>query len=289
MAKVVPCKLEISSNPMMFDGVVDSGMRLLGPLAVKRECLRIARSRLGFFWSDVVRVHEGNAAPLAENARLREQIVVLMREAQIPDRHDVLVETRPGRTKKVDEATGFRKDFERYLWIDDGFATARMTYEARLSEYALFETKLAEEERREMLERERALEDLRRKRKEDVEFAKLSAKYGVESCEDWVELADELAKRDQRLDLALAMRRTRANSGDGNYLVRDALRRFVVNSTQDKEIAISVLDALLVDDGLDGRVWRDCKWNYNELLASVGDDDLAHDFGLVMERDSNVS
>ena len=67
----------------------------------------------------------------------------------------------------------------------------------------------------------------------------------------------------------------RGDGSEGPYGVRDAIGRFTRVTDEDKEIANDVISCM--HDFCDGRVFRDTTWNYDRIMASVADQQLATD------------
>jgi hypothetical protein len=84
------------------------------------------------------------------------------------------------------------------------------------------------------------------------------------------EVLEDLRKRDQYLDLAIAGMATRGDWSERYYRVQDAFNRFKINDDRDKEIAADIMGCLGGEsDFRDGRVFRDTNWNYDKLLTLV--------------------
>jgi hypothetical protein len=120
------------------------------------------------------------------------------------------------------------------------------------------------------------------KRKADMELAAILLRYQLPLESSWSDVLEHLRGKDQRIDLAVAMRQTRGDWSDGCYRVTDAIRRFTIRTDEDKEIAADVLGCT-AEFG-DGRVFRDTAWSYDALFASVADRQLAADAQTALER-----
>jgi len=223
-----------------------------------------------------VEAHERNIPALAHNLALRERIVGMMKAAGIPDswsERDTSSRARYPKNKTV--AAGYLGDLAKHVVIADGFAYATSTYESLKTRYQAYAEEAGKEAER--LERERAAEADRQKeeRRKNLALASVILRYGLAEDADWPEILEQLCAKDQRLDLAVAMQQTRADWSEGPDRVSNALDRFVIETTEDKDIANDVLRCL---DGFDdGRVFRDTTWNYDRLFASVSDQQLAAD------------
>lgn len=84
------------------------------------------------------------------------------------------------------------------------------------------------------------------------------------------QVKEKLLASDKYLDLAAAGIETRCDWSDGCWRVRNALGRFSVADARDQEIYEEWQE--LCDDFEDGRVFRDCKWNYDRVMELVTPD-----------------
>ncbi len=116
---------------------------------------------------------------------------------------------------------------------------------------------------------ERAREIEAAKTKRVVVVTKIAIQLGLEPENYNVSnLEDVLRAKDKYLDLSIAMSNTRGDWSDGPWEVSEALSRFhSVGDGNDFAIAKDVSGYL--EDFEDGRVFRDCEWNYGRLLELV--------------------
>lgn len=221
-----------------------------------------------------VQGHEANLPILARNKEYRDQIVALMKEAGVPDsftERDHKSRSRYIKTVRVD--AGYLGDLRRFLPITDGFESSHYpVMKQRYDEYAVQAEKLeADEQMKRLREAEAAAE----RRKADLALAGMILRYQLPEDSTWGSALGALRSKDQRLDLAVAMQQTRGDWSDGAYRVSDALGRFTIHTDEDKAIATDTVSHLREFE--DGRVFRDCEWNYGRLFASAADQQLAAD------------
>ncbi len=115
-----------------------------------------------------------------------------------------------------------------------------------------------------------------------MELAGVLLRYELPIESSWSDVLDHLCGKDQRLNLAVAMQRTRGDWSEGPYRVSNALGNFRIETNEDKDIAADVATCLY--DFSDGRVFRDTTWNYTRLFASVTDQQLAADCQKAMQH-----
>lgn len=88
------------------------------------------------------------------------------------------------------------------------------------------------------------------------------------------ELVDLVADKNNALSLADAMRKTRGNWNDGCSIVEHSL--FAPTNEEEKEMISCVQEAIeSFHDCQDGRVFRDCEWNYDQIYLYVEKTDPA--------------
>ncbi|UEM08624.1 hypothetical protein J4G43_028105 [Bradyrhizobium barranii subsp. barranii] len=228
-----------------------------------------------------VEAHERNAAAIENNKLVRADIEIFMSKVGMPKSF----QTKNPRSfrRTITNEAGYIGDIKRSVPIDDGFASATVTYNGLKVKYDAF---AAEAARADDIAREAAEAEEQRKRAErleNIEFAKIILRYGMKDDAEWSDVLKELRGRDKRLDLALAMEDTRGDWSEGFYRVRYAIDRFKLETDQDKEILADILP-LLSGDEEDGRVFRDTTWNYNALYQLVEDKQLVTDARLARQK-----
>jgi hypothetical protein len=230
-----------------------------------------------------VATHEGNLPAIEANKAVHDRVAALMAEIGMPIKFTERDQNSRARMPKaITRQAGYLSDLAREAKLDDGFANATQTYHRLLQDYKAFaeraEREQATKDREAAMEQERLIE----RRKADMELAGILLRYELPINSTWDDVLDALRKRNQRLDLAIAMQQTRGDWSDGAYRVSDALGRFTIETTEDKDIANDVLVGL--EDFCDGRVFRDMRWSYDALFASVPDRQLAADVQLAASR-----
>jgi hypothetical protein len=227
--------------------------------------------------------HEANLPKLAINEQVVAQVSALMDSIGMPKRWSERdLKSRARYPKSVTHDAGYLTDLRREARTTDGFDHATSTYERLRKDYHAYAEQAKRETEQQRAAEEREREAVIERRKADMELAALLVRYALPPESDWDDVLEALRGRDQRLDLAVAMQQTRGDWSEGPYRVRNALGRFQITSTEDKDIANDVLACL--DDFEDGRVFRDTTWNYGRLFAEAADAQLATDIQLCCQR-----
>lgn len=242
-----------------------------------------ALRKLDEAWSKDQETHAANLAAIENNKALRIRVGSLMDAIGMPVKY---TRPKPGSRswppKRETVEAGYLTDIKREIPIDDGFekATAgaieRRTRFQKFLDDALAEHDLAQQAAAQAEERRRAA------LRANVELAQIVIRHGLPPETDWNEALEALRPKDQRLDLAAAMYLTRGDWSEGAYRVGDALRRFKIEDDTDKNIATDVVSHM--EDFEDGRVFRDCEWNYGRLFAEARDPQLAADIQACLDR-----
>lgn len=67
------------------------------------------------------------------------------------------------------------------------------------------------------------------------------------------------------INLIIAMIKNRSDWSEGYRYVRDALKDFKIEDAVDQKVYDELIEIVSNDECPDGRVFRDCHHNYNEL------------------------
>lgn len=222
--------------------------------------------------------HEKNMPAIEANKAIRERVTALMEEIGMPVTRKVRDgnRTRYGIPKMKTIDAGYIEDLRVHVPIDDGFATATAIYHSLKAKYDAYADEAEKEAERAKAVAAEAEERRKAERRANLELAEIILRYDLDRDSEWSDVLDALRKRDQRLDLAVAMKQTRGDWSGGFYRVSDAIGRFKIETDEDKSIANEIV-SLLHDDHDDGRVFRDCAWSYDRLFASASDRQLAAD------------
>lgn len=243
-----------------------------------KRIAEIAMQRLEEARAKDVAIHEANMPAIEANKVVHESIVSLMTNAGIPKswrERDTKSRAYIPKSKEVE--AGYLSDLRNFCVTDDGFAAATLTYENLKRRYEEYASKAESAEKEAVAAREREAAAAIERRKADLDLCRIILSHGLPEMSGWDDVLDALRKKDKRLDLAVAMRLTRGDWSEGYYRVHDAIRRFTIRDDTDKEIINDVLETARDDDFVDGRVFRDCAWNYGRLFEQAEDRQLVAD------------
>lgn len=130
----------------------------------------------------------------------------------------------------------------------------------------LHECDVRESDAKKAAEMEQRMIEQDRKRKErDATVAVLGSKYGLPLTVEYNEVLAAILEKDKYLRLAHWMERNREDWNDGSHYADIGLRTFAVETDQDREVYRDI-DGYITDWEGDGRIFRDCEWNYSRLF-----------------------
>lgn len=248
----------------------------------QKRVAEFALQQLEAAWKADVDAHGRNEAAIANNKALQERIMAFMDEIGMPRTRKVQCGTRYGMPKYKTVDAGYIEDMRANIKVYDNFELAEQTYNRLKTAYDKYLAEAVAEEEKAQAAVKRAEEVEKQRRLDNIQFAKIILRYNLPEDSTPGEVLEALRKKDQRLDLAVAMQQTRSDWRDGFWRVSDALDRFKIHDDEDKEIAACVIEAMRDCD--DGRVFRDCAWSYTRLFNSAADEQLAADIQFVMSK-----
>ena len=136
-------------------------------------------------------------------------------------------------------------------------------------------------------EEEEKKEKERKEKERNKKLALLLAKYDLDLDCDWNDLLDEVINKNKYLRLAYYLEKNRNDWSDGCWYAENGLSRFDIETEVDKEIYNNI--NYYIENWhtyMDGRCFRDCKYNYSELYSMVAEQepDLYKDFQVIIEN-----
>jgi len=219
-------------------------------------------------------IHEKNSEALAINNEIAKQYREYVTAIGIPKEYKERdTKSRARYPKWIDHYSGWVHDISRFIITDDGYDSQMRTYNDLKQRYERFRDEAEKKAAIEAGAAEREKEALKKRREEDMKLVAIISRYGLDILSTWEDVLYEMLKKDRLLNLAVAMEMTRGDWSEGCYRVRDAL--FVPSNEQEEAVIRDVTS--LCEDFDDGRVFRDCTWNYNSIYAIIEDRQLVAD------------
>ncbi len=232
----------------------------LAALSLRKEAVLKEHEKLK---QDIEQVHTGNLPALAVNEIIHEKMTLVMQQAGIGTTFSVREVPKGKRTMQwVTKPAGWVSDLNREVPVSDGFNSAMYSMKNRAESieqyYKKMAAKLSEEEKK-------VAEEVKAKTK-ILELAKLQVKYDLPATTDADGILEHLRGLDKYFNLAYAMEATRNDWNDGFYMVERALSKFEAVTAEDTAI-VNDIQGLVSGEETDGRIFRDCKYNYGHLYS----------------------
>lgn len=222
----------------------------------------------------VIAEHEANVAAIENNQAIHTKVKQIMKDLGIPSTWSrSYYKTASSRKQTVEtNLAGYLGDLNRNIPVSD--ESDRMLSlvtqaENRFKEYA---KTLTQKIRAAEAEKQKAENE----KKSTLALVRMQVKYGLTEDSDWSDVEEALQDKCKYFKLASAMEAVRNDWNDGFGPVEWALGSFVVETEEDKEIEACIQE-LLDSEEEDGRIFRDCEYNYSVLYSKV-DPDLMQDY-----------
>lgn len=220
----------------------------------------------------VVAEHEANLPTIENNQKVREKISQIMKDIGIPNNYSTSeFKTQRSRTKTTTtHSAGYLGDLQRNVPVSDESERMLTLIKSAVDTFKRHADTLKANIRKELQEAEKT----EKAKKEILAKARLQVKYNLDEDFDWSDVLDVLDKKDKYFMLARAMEDTRNDWNDGYGRVQYAISAFEVETEEDKEIFESISELAYESEDIDGRVFRDCEYNYSFLYGKVSEEIL---------------
>lgn len=188
-----------------------------------------------------------------------------------------------------------QKDWVYYNWPSEIYGQIPRDYsENKLSDLVKKHKDKIKEiydtEMKRIREEEEKKEIERKEKERNRKLALLLAKYDLDLDCDWNDLLDEVINKNKYLYLAYYLEKSRNDWNDDCTYAKIGLRNFNIENELDQKIYDDIIHYIYNwEDYMDGRCFRDCKYDYPELYGIVAeqDPDLYKDFQVIKENISN--
>lgn len=220
----------------------------------------------------VVAEHEANLPAIENNQKVREKITQIMKDIGIPNNYSTSeFKTQRSRTKTTTtHAAGYIGDLQRNIPVSDESERMLTLIKSAVDSFKRHADTLKANIRKELQEAEKT----EKAKKEVLAKARLQVKYNLTEDFEWSDVLEVLDNKDKYFKLARAMEETRNDWNDGYGRVQYAISGFQVETEEDKEIFDEIYDLSHDYEDIDGRVFRDCEYNYSFLYGKVSEEIL---------------
>ena len=211
------------------------------------------------------------------NALQAKRLATFMQTLGVRDTYTTF-EYKTSRSKnktKMEHKCGWKQDLDRIMPKDNYQDLCKQIEERgkRIEKHGWEMNKKYEQEQREK-------EVEMRKQKDQETLALMKAKYVNRADADVGDVLEAILSKDKYLMLAHWLEMNRLDWNDGYNYAEIGVSQFKVETEQDKEI-VKELEGIIEDGDksgdIDGRMFRDCKWNYSVLYGMV-DEELMEDY-----------
>lgn len=215
----------------------------------------------------VLEEHQANIPAIENNQKVREKITQIMKDIGIPNNYSTSeFKTQRSRTKTTTtHAAGYIGDLQRNIPVSDEKERMLTLIKSAEDSFKRTADTLKAAIRKELQEAEKT----EKAKKEILAKARLQVKYNLDEDFEWSDVLDVLDKKDKYFMLARAMEDTRNDWNDGYGRVQYAISAFEAETEEDKEIFESIHELAYESEDVDGRVFRDCEYNYSVLYGKV--------------------
>lgn len=144
--------------------------------------------------------------------------------------------------------------------------------------------RLFNEEIEKIKEERRKKEEEQKQKERNKKLALLLAKYDLDLDNDWNDVLSKILEKDKYLNLAYHLELNREDWSDGYWYAEFGLDNFKIENELDQKIYNDI--SSYWEDFCDGRVFRDCEYNYSVLYNMVkqNNPELYKDFEVVIEN-----
>lgn len=147
--------------------------------------------------------------------------------------------------------------------------------------------KIYTEEMKRIEAEKKKVEEEKKLKEKNRKLALLLAKYDLDLNCDWNDLLDIVINKNKYLKLAYYLEQNRNDWNEGCRYATSGLHGFSIETEQDQLIYDDIYHYIENwEDYMDGRCFRDCRYNYSELynIAAKQDPDLYKDFQIIKEN-----
>lgn len=220
----------------------------------------------------VVAEQEANLPAIENNQKVREKITQIMKDIGIPNNYSTSeFKTQRSRTKTTTtHSAGYVGDLQRNVPVSDESERMLTLIKSAVDSFKRHADTLKGNIRKELQEAEKT----EKAKKEILAKARLQVKYNLDEDFEWSDVLDVLDKKDKYFMLARAMEDTRKDWNDGYGRVQYAISNFPTETSEDEEIYEEIRGLAYESEDIDGRVFRDCEFNYSFLYGKVSEEIL---------------
>lgn len=224
-------------------------------------------------------IHADNLPKIESNKKLIERISYLMNKVVgIPTSwNEKTYPRRNSACKWVEHKAGYITDIERNIITQDRYEEALR----KCDEYQKALTDYINERRLKEAAEKRKVEEEERAKQADRALGVWLGKVGLSTDKGWDDVLNAILAKDKYLRLAYWLEKNRGDWNDGPYYAKVGLQGFPLTEPIDKLIHDDIYAYISDWDG-DGRVFRDCQYNYS-VLYGMADEEVMKEYAALRE------
>lgn len=282
-----PIKVEIIRMPWIQRAVSSefkkSGYYHRGELVSTVEavniCLEAANTKLDSEVEQIEELHKTNILAIDNNILIRKKIYIFMAKIGVRETYSTwgYKRSNSSRTTETKHTAGFIKDLDRIIQTNDKYGEVERSassYKHKLQEYA-------EKLKKDIFKEQREKDAEEKSKKKLKVVANLCVKYSAGAEAEDYDIRDIILTKDKYLNLAYWLERNRGDWNEGYSFAQQGLDEFTPKSSEDYDI-VKDISSYIEDWGGDGRVFRDCEYNYS-VLYGMADEVLVKDLQVLQE------
>lgn len=224
-------------------------------------------------------IHQENIQKAEKNRRTERAVLELLQRIGIADSHYGYASKRSSKQTKLSysfpsEIRGQIPTYYQESKIED-------LKKSLIKQFA----ELYDREVNKIRDARRAKEKEEADRLANKKLALLLAKYDLDLESEWSNVLDKILEKNKYLRLAHYLRMNREDWNEGDWYARRGLDQFTIETEEDRLIYDNISSYTGEGWDFDGRVFRDCTYNYDVLfsMATDQDGDLYRDYETVKE------
>jgi hypothetical protein len=222
-------------------------------------------------------VREENKLAIANNIKIYERAYTVLKSLGLPDKEYVYKSSRS--SHKTEQTAGWLSSLSSAIPRIDNNTNLEYVYKDKCEVI----NKLKKQQAQEELQKQKALEQEENKKKKLKLLISLGLKYGQE-FEDINDAIDYVLSQDRYLYLAYYLEKNRGDWTNGTSYAKSGLDGFKIVEPIDQEIYDDI-NSCIEDWNGDGRIFRDCTYNYS-VLYGMSNQDLYKDLCDLKEYDN---
>ena len=224
----------------------------------------------------VEELHAKNIPSIENNKIVRDKLEKLLKSIGIPDSiRERDYKSRARFPKYISVPAGYKKDIVNIV-VSDGYEGTLNDIQRKreqLKTWVDAKKLVVQKEKEENEKKELEVKRIR-------QFGIVASRYGLTENDSERDLLDVILEKDKYLRLGHYLLKNREDWNDGYSYAENGLNGFIVESDEDGLIAADIQDCIDNWD-FDGRIFRDCVYNYDHCFSLVKDEQLYKDYQLV--------